>query len=159
VSEVENKKVALRTEKIITGILKMSCNGMLKYKIVNSSHTKGIYNYMNCKRKLLHCNANIQFNKICLRKKLIPKYAYVKIPTNKNEAARRTQTQAQTLRIKNEIKFLHKKKQLNTQLYYAHIQNANTWQHTWNNIEQSINKKLKQEMEKVYLKQQQKFAP
>jgi hypothetical protein len=83
---------------------------------------------------------------------------YVKIPTN-NEAARRTQTQTQTLHIKNEIKFLYKKKQqLNTQLYHAHIQNANTWQHTWNNIEQSINQKLKQEMEKVYLKQQQKIA-
>jgi hypothetical protein len=93
---------------------------------------------MNCKRKLLHCNANIHFNKTCLRKRLIPKYACIKLPTN-NEAARRTQTQAQTLRIK-EIKFLYKKKQLHTQLYHAHLQNANTWQHTRNNIEQSINK-------------------
>jgi hypothetical protein len=55
---------------------------------------------MNSKRKLLHCNANINFNKICLRKKLTPKYAYMKMTIN-NEAAKRTQTQAQTLCIRN----------------------------------------------------------
>jgi hypothetical protein len=55
----------------------------------------------------------------------------MKIPTN-NEAAKGTQTQAQTLQIKNEIKFLYKKKQqLNTQLYHTHIHNANIWQQTW----------------------------
>jgi thiamine pyrophosphokinase len=47
---------------------------------------------------------------------------------------------------------------LNTQLYHAHIHNANTWQHTWGNTEQSIDQKLQQEVEKVYLKQQQKIA-
>jgi hypothetical protein len=72
---------------------------MHKYNIAYSGHTKGIYNYMNCKRKLLHCNANINFNKIRLRKKRVPKYAYVKLPTN-NEAAKKTKTQAQMLRIK-----------------------------------------------------------
>jgi hypothetical protein len=34
----------------------------------------------------------------------------------------------------------------------------NIWQQTWCNIEQSINKKLQQEIEKAYLKQQQKIA-
>jgi hypothetical protein len=52
---------------------------MLKYKI-DSSHTKSIYSNLNCKRKLLQCKANINFNHICLRKELIPKYAYMKIP-------------------------------------------------------------------------------
>jgi hypothetical protein len=32
---------------------------MLKYNIFNSNHTNSIYRYMNCKRKLLQCNANI----------------------------------------------------------------------------------------------------
>jgi hypothetical protein len=86
---------------------------------------------MNCKRKLLQCNANINFNKRCLKQKLVPKYAYIKIPEN-NEAAKKTKTQAQTLHIKNEIKFLHKKKQqLNTKLYQTHIHNANIWQKTF----------------------------
>jgi hypothetical protein len=57
------------------------------------------------------------------------------------------QTQAQTLRIKNGIKFLYKKKQLNTQLNHTHMHNANTWQQTCANTEQSINHKLQQEME------------
>ena len=112
---------------------------------------------MNCKRKLLHCNANINFNKTCLKNRLLPRYAHIKIPEY-NEAAKKTKTQAQIIRIKNEIKFLYKKKeQLNTQLYYKHLQNANTWQKTWNIIEDTINEKLQHEMKTTYLKQQQKL--
>jgi hypothetical protein len=78
--------------------------------------------------------------------KLIPKYAQIKIPIN-NEAAKKTLSQTHTLRIKNEIKFLYKKKQsLNIQLYHIHIYNANIWQQIWNNIEQSINQKLQVQM-------------
>jgi hypothetical protein len=56
--------------------------------------------------------------------------------------------------IKNKVKFLYKKKQnLNSQLYYIHLYNANICQHTWNNIEESINQKLQQEMTKVHHKQ------
>jgi hypothetical protein len=48
-----------------------------------------------------------------------------------NIAAKKTQTQAQKLRIKNEIKFLYKNnQQLNKDLYYVHIQNINTWKYT-----------------------------
>jgi hypothetical protein len=60
---------------------------MVKYNTMNSSHTNDMYTCTNCKHKLLHCNANINFNKICLRKKLAPKYARMKIPTD-YEAAR-----------------------------------------------------------------------
>jgi hypothetical protein len=48
---------------------------------------------MNCEQKLLHYNANINFNKICFRKELVPKYAHVELPTN-NDVTRKTQTQA-----------------------------------------------------------------
>jgi hypothetical protein len=85
---------------------------------------------MNSKRKLLHCKANINVNRKCLRMKLIPKYAQIKIPIN-IEAAKKTLSQARALRIKNEIKFLYKKKQnLNIQLYHIHVHNANIWQQT-----------------------------
>jgi hypothetical protein len=30
-----------------------------------SIHTKSIYNHINCKGNLLHCNVNINFNKTC----------------------------------------------------------------------------------------------
>jgi hypothetical protein len=112
---------------------------------------------MNCKRKLLHCIANINFNKTCLNKKLVPNYARIKLYIN-NEAPAKTQTQTQTLRIKNEIKFLYRKKQqINEQLYHTHIHNANIWKQAWDNIEQAINDKLQLEMESVYLKQLQKI--
>jgi hypothetical protein len=74
--------------------------------------------------------------------------AQIKIPTN-NEAAKKTLIQAETLRIKNEIKFLYIKKQQNTQLYRIHIYNANIWQQTWINIYQSINLKLQDGMTKI----------
>jgi hypothetical protein len=39
------------------------------YNIMNCNQTKSIYTYLNCKRKLLHCNANINSNKTCLKKR------------------------------------------------------------------------------------------
>jgi hypothetical protein len=63
----------------------------------------------------------------------------------------RKQTHDQTLCIKNEIKFLYKMKQ-DTQFYLMHIYNANTWQQTCINIEQSVNQKLQQEMNKIHKK-------
>jgi hypothetical protein len=52
----------------------LSCYRILSSS--NSSHINSIHRYMNCKRKLLQCNANIRFNKICLQKKLTPKYKH-----------------------------------------------------------------------------------
>jgi hypothetical protein len=49
----------------------------------------------------MHCNANINFDKICLKKQLIPKYAEIKIKNiNNNLAAKRTKERAQLIRIK-----------------------------------------------------------
>jgi uncharacterized protein (DUF3084 family) len=51
---------------------------------------------------------------------IVPRYAHIKTKTY-NIAARKTQIQAQTLRIKNEIKLIYKKKQqFNKELYYTH---------------------------------------
>jgi hypothetical protein len=52
----------------------------------------------------------IQFNKMCLRYKVIPKYAKVKVQGN-TVARTKSKTKAQVLRIGNEIKYLYKKKQ------------------------------------------------
>jgi hypothetical protein len=59
--------------------------------------------------KLMKCNANILFNKQCLHKNITPSYAKLKIPRT-SPAARFTQHKAQILRVKDEIKFLHRKK-------------------------------------------------
>jgi hypothetical protein len=62
-----------------------------------------------------------KLNETCLRKKLVPKYTHIKIPTTNEEAKK---AQAQTLCMKTEINFLYKmKEQLNMQLYtYTYTQ-------------------------------------
>jgi hypothetical protein len=70
-------------------------------KFVNANLAYSINQYKNIKRRLLLCNANIYFNKTCLTCKIIPKYANINIRTSRHsEAAKRTETQTGTLRIK-----------------------------------------------------------
>jgi hypothetical protein len=83
-------------------------NGMLKHKLYDVSQTKSIYQYMNLKRKLMHCTADIKFNKTCINDNILPKYAAIKVPGN-SMASKKTKQKAQYIRIKNEIKFLYKK--------------------------------------------------
>jgi hypothetical protein len=98
------------------------------------------------------CNANIYFNKSCLKQKIVPKYARINIKTsNYSKAAKQTETQTRTLRMKNEINFLYKKKfQLNKQLYILHINNANTWGNTWHIIAENIDNTLDSIMKVKY---------
>jgi hypothetical protein len=80
---------------------------------------------------MIYLSEEIDSTKIRIRKS-------VKI----NGAAKKSKIQAQTLRIKNDIKFLCKKEQqLNLQIYQAHIRNANIRKKIWRNIEQSIEQK------------------
>jgi hypothetical protein len=55
-------------------------NRMIWYNIMNSSK-KTIESFLNCKRKLLHCNVNINFNTTCLKIKIVPKYVHIKTDT------------------------------------------------------------------------------
>jgi hypothetical protein len=77
-----------------------SAKGMLQYRLYDSSQIRSIYQYMNLKRKLLHCTANIKFNKTCIKENIIPKYATIKIPGN-TMASIITKQQVQHLRIQN----------------------------------------------------------
>jgi len=51
---------------------------MASIKIANTSQYFSISRYKNLKRKLLKCNSNTQFNKQCLNRGVIPKYARIK---------------------------------------------------------------------------------
>jgi hypothetical protein len=83
-----------------------------KMKFVNASQARSIRKYMNTKRKLLNCNEKIYFNRPCLERNITPKYTQIHIKTsNTSEAEKRTELQTRILKIKNEIKFLYKKKQ------------------------------------------------
>jgi len=96
------------------------------------------------KRKLYNCNASIYFNRKCLNKKLTPSYAKIKIP-NTSPAHKHTQQKASKLRIKDEIKYLHCKKQkINSDIYQLHMKLAHYWQNLWPLIHQNIEGKLQE---------------
>jgi hypothetical protein len=97
---------------------------MLKVKLL-ASQALTINRYKDLRTKIAKCSANICFNKQCLTKKVIPKYAQIKIP-NTSPASKNTTKKVQMIRIKEEIKFLYKKKeQLNIDLYKSRIEAAN----------------------------------
>jgi len=66
--------------------------------------------YKNMRSKLQKCCANIYFNKQCLAEKIIPKNVNIKIG-NTSPTAQVTTQKAQITRIKDEIKFLYRKKE------------------------------------------------
>jgi len=74
-----------------------------------ASQAKSIYQYKSLRFKILKCNADIFFNRQCLAKNMIPKYANVKVPVT-SKAAYITQKKIRFTRIKDEIQFLYMKK-------------------------------------------------
>ena len=81
---------------------------MTSFKLL-VSQAQNINQYKNSRTKVAKCCANIYFNEQCLYKKVVPMYAQLKIP-NTSPASRSTAQKMQTIRVKEEIKFLHKKK-------------------------------------------------
>jgi hypothetical protein len=117
---------------------------------VAASHASSIYRYKNLKEKVMKCCMNIYFNKQCLIRKVIPNYARVEVP-NTSPAAQYTRQKVITLRIKDETKFLYKKKQkLNTDLYIKHLQIADEWGNTWQLIAYNTQESLQMEASKKY---------
>jgi len=93
---------------------------MTLLKVIDASQNL-IHKFENLKRKLCECNTYIYFNRQCLIKKLTPSYARVKIP-NTSPAHKHTHKKVTAMRIKDEIKFLHCKKQkLNLLIYHLHL--------------------------------------
>ena len=91
--------------------------------------------YLNMKTKLHKTIANIYFNKECLKHKLTPTYAKIKIKDT-NKAATKTKEQPQTLRIKNELKYLQiKKSGINNNLYYLQNDGVKIYGGNWPIIE------------------------
>jgi len=114
------------------------------------SQAHSISRYKSTKSKLLKCCANIYFNKQCINRIITPKYAKVKF-TNTSPASQTTAKKAQLIRIKDEIKFLYKKKEeLNQKLYETHLQAAKEWGKTWHTIYNSIQDALDREAQRKY---------
>jgi len=109
------------------------------------------------KIKVLNCNADIFFNKQCLAKKIVPNYANIKVPTT-SPAAHKTQRKAQITRIKEEIKFLYKKKdKINKDLYKAHLKVAREWGNLWHPILETVQESINNIMDRKYKNLHQKL--
>ena len=66
-------------------------------------------------------------------------------------AAKATAVKAQTVRVREEIKFLYmKKQQLNKKLYYVHLNAANTWGNSWHYIQDTTEAKLNNQIREKY---------
>jgi hypothetical protein len=110
--------------------------------IYNACQARTIYQYKNIKTKLMKCCANIYFSRQCLNRKLVPNYANIKVPST-SPASKTTSQKIHIIRIKDEIKFLYKKKQqLNKDLYHIHLKAAQEWGNLWNIVINSINDKV-----------------
>jgi U3 small nucleolar ribonucleoprotein component len=115
-----------------------------------ASQAQSINLYKNVRTKVMKFCANIYFNRQCLIKKIIPKYANIKIPYL-SPATNITQKKIHTIRLKDEIKFLYKKKdKLNNDLYNIHLEAAQEWGNTWYIILDSIHESINQELERKY---------
>jgi urate oxidase len=119
-------------------------------KFISASQAHLINKYRTIKGTLLKCNSNIYFNKQCINKSVVPKYAYIKI-SESSPTARLTKSKAQKLRIRDELRTLYMKKQkLNENLYNIHLEVAKTWSNIWHIVEKGINEKSEIEMQKKY---------
>ena len=113
-------------------------NGMAPIKIL-TCQARSINHYKDVRTKVMKCCANICFNRQCLTKKVIPKYANVRI-TYTSPATNITQ-KIHTIRRKDEIKCLYKEKEkLNTDLYNIRLKVAQEWGNTWHIIQDYFHK-------------------
>jgi hypothetical protein len=115
-----------------------------------ASQAKSFYLYKSPRTKILKCNADIFFNRQCLTKNIIPKYANIKVPVT-SKATHITQKKISSVRIKDEIKFLYKKKdQLKKKLYQVHLELAQEWDTVWHVIREHIDDHINKDMNKKY---------
>lgn len=110
-----------------------------------ASQAKSTNLYKNLRTKFLMCCANTYFNRQCLIKKIIPKYAKINIPYT-SPATNIIQKKTQIIRLKDEIKFLCIKKEKLNQLYRIHLKAAHALGNTWYIVLDSIHESINQEL-------------
>jgi hypothetical protein len=85
---------------------------MSQCKFVIASQAGVIYGYKNLKHKILKFDANIQFNRQCLKFNLVPKYANVEVH-NASPGSQFTQRKVGKMRIKDKINIFAYEKRKN----------------------------------------------
>jgi hypothetical protein len=112
-----------------------------------ASQAHSVNSYKNLRTKGMRCCANIYFNRQSLNKKVILKYANLKV-AHTFPASNITSKKIHMIHIKDEIKFLYKKKEeLNNYLCKTHLQAAQNWGSIWYIILESLHESINQELE------------
>jgi len=83
---------------------------MPSFKIFAASQAESIYLYKNVRTKVQKCCVNIYFNQQCLKQGVIPKYVQIKVSYT-SPTSTIMQKKMRTTHIREEIKFLYKKKE------------------------------------------------
>jgi hypothetical protein len=105
-----------------------------------------IHRYKNLNTKLHNRIANIYFNKQCRKKKLVPSYAKIRIPRT-SPAHKHTQQKVASIRIKDEIRYLHCKKQ---QINHLQLHLSHNWDSNWPHLQEAIETNLHREARSKY---------
>jgi hypothetical protein len=91
------------------------------------------------------------------QKELVPKYAGIKVQIT-SKASHSTQAKVGAIRIKDEIKFLYRKKDLlNKKLYQIHLQAAQEWGNTWYTIRDYIHNDIIEDLNRKHNTLKQKL--
>jgi hypothetical protein len=94
--------------------------------------------------------ANIYFNKQCIAQKITPAYAKIKVAKT-SPASTITQQKAQVMRVKDEIKFLYRKKEhINRELYTLHLKAATEWGTLWDILSKIVHDSTRHLMNNKY---------
>jgi hypothetical protein len=78
-----------------------------------AGQARSINQYKNLRTKIMKFCANIYFNRQCLKKEIVPKYANIKVPYT-SPASSITQKKVQTRHIRDKIKFLYANSTINS---------------------------------------------
>lgn len=119
-----------------------------------------LYNkFRNTTAKLHQTILNIKFNRICLSHNVIPNFIHVNV-NSMSPAAQRAKHKAEIIWLKQEIKYLHTKKQeLNVELYKIHLELGNHIKISdiLNDLMNTVKQNTEQLIKTKWEKQQQKI--
>jgi predicted GIY-YIG superfamily endonuclease len=124
---------------------------LIKKLFSDASQASLAVSYRDIRIKIHTKIADIQFNKECIRKKITPQYAQIKMNCN-SIAARKTKEQAEALYVENMIKQLYREKdELNAESYNIHLEFLKTYGYVaWHFLSEVVSEEMEKVMEHKY---------
>lgn len=124
---------------------------LIKKLFSDASQANLAMTYREVRIKVHSKIADIYFNKECIKNKVTPHYARIKMNCN-SLAAKKTKDQAEIIFVENMIKQLYSEKEkLNMQSYSIHLEFNRKYGHiAWNYLYETVNNEVEEIMNKKY---------